>query len=148
MKPRWIWKTGWASTPWWWFIVVLQAVFPFYYAILTSLEDGQALFEVNYLPAGAEFFANYQAMLSEGVFGKQILNSVFVATVVVDPVAVPCGDRRLRPVAHPLSGAGPVAADGAVGVHVPADRGAVRLFEVIRLFRTCSTRCGAWSFPT
>jgi trehalose/maltose transport system permease protein len=63
-------------------IIVLQAVFPFYYAILTSLEDGQALFEVNYLPKALNL-ANYQAMLSEGVFGKQILNSVFVATVVV-----------------------------------------------------------------
>ena len=63
-------------------IIVLQAVFPFYYAILTSLEDGQALFEVNYLPRTLNL-ANYKAMLSEGVFGKQILNSIFVATVVV-----------------------------------------------------------------
>jgi len=35
-------------------VIVLQAIFPFYYAILTSLEDGQALFEVNYLPAELE----------------------------------------------------------------------------------------------
>jgi trehalose/maltose transport system permease protein len=63
-------------------VIVLQAVFPFYYAILTSLEDGQALFEVNYLPAEIDL-ANYTTMLTEGVFGKQILNSVFVATVVV-----------------------------------------------------------------
>jgi trehalose/maltose transport system permease protein len=63
-------------------VIVLQAIFPFYYAILTSLEDGQALFEVNYLPAELDF-TNYATMLTEGVFGKQILNSVFVATVVV-----------------------------------------------------------------
>lgn len=63
-------------------LIVLQAIFPFYYAILTSLEDGQALFEVNYLPAELNL-ANYTAMLTEGVFGRQILNSVFVATVVV-----------------------------------------------------------------
>jgi trehalose/maltose transport system permease protein len=63
-------------------VIVLQAVFPFYYAILTSLEDGQALFEVNYLPAELNF-TNYTTMLTEGVFGRQILNSVFVATVVV-----------------------------------------------------------------
>ena len=63
-------------------VITLQAVFPFYYAILTSLEDGQALFEVNYLPAELNF-TNYEAMLTQGVFGKQILNSVFVATVVV-----------------------------------------------------------------
>ncbi|PHR52761.1 MAG: sugar ABC transporter permease [Robiginitomaculum sp.] len=63
-------------------IIVLQALFPFYYAILTSLEDGQALFEINYLPEALNFI-NYQSMLSGGVFGKQILNSVFVASVVV-----------------------------------------------------------------
>jgi len=63
-------------------VIVLQAVFPFYYAILTSLEDGQALFEVNYLPEQVNL-ANYRTMLTEGVFGRQILNSVFVATVVV-----------------------------------------------------------------
>jgi len=63
-------------------VIVLQAVFPFYYAILTSLEDGQALFEVNYLPTALDV-SNYRSMLTEGVFGRQILNSVFVATVVV-----------------------------------------------------------------
>ncbi len=63
-------------------LIVLQAIFPFYYAILTSLEDGQALFEVNYLPATFDL-SNYRSMLSDGVFGRQILNSVFVATVVV-----------------------------------------------------------------
>ncbi|MHA7881834.1 carbohydrate ABC transporter permease [Nitratireductor rhodophyticola] len=63
-------------------MIVLQAVFPFYYAILTSLESGQSIFEVNYLPQAASL-ANYWSMISDGVFGKQILNSVFVATVVV-----------------------------------------------------------------
>ncbi|WP_424929962.1 carbohydrate ABC transporter permease [Amaricoccus tamworthensis] len=63
-------------------VIVLQALFPFYYAILTSLEDGQALFDVNYLPAALDF-VNYRTMLTQGVFGRQILNSVFVATVVV-----------------------------------------------------------------
>lgn len=63
-------------------VIIGQALFPFYYAVLTSLEDGQALFEVNYLPQALNL-ANYKAMLSGGAFGKQILNSVFVATVVV-----------------------------------------------------------------
>lgn len=79
MKPP-LWKTvGFYALV---MVIVLQALFPFYYAVLTSLEDGQALFEVNYLPRALNL-ANYQAMLSGGVFGKQILNSVFVATVVV-----------------------------------------------------------------
>ncbi|WP_180897241.1 carbohydrate ABC transporter permease [Martelella soudanensis] len=63
-------------------VILVQALFPFYYAILTSLENGQALFEVNYLPK-AVTFDNYEHMLSDGVFGHQIFNSVFVATVVV-----------------------------------------------------------------
>ena len=32
-------------------IIVIIAVFPFYYAILTSLKTGTALFEVDYWPA-------------------------------------------------------------------------------------------------
>jgi len=63
-------------------VILVQALFPFYYAILTSLENGQALFEVNYLPQ-AITFDNYQHMLTDGVFGHQIFNSIFVATVVV-----------------------------------------------------------------
>lgn len=63
-------------------VIIIQAVFPFYYAILTSLESGQAIFEVNYLPKVFDL-ANYEAAFANGVFGHQILNSVFVATVVV-----------------------------------------------------------------
>ena len=77
--PNWLKTTGFYLLV---AIIVLQAVFPFYYAILTSLEDGQALFEVNYLPAVFDL-SNYRTMLADGVFGKQILNSVFVATVTV-----------------------------------------------------------------
>ena len=63
-------------------VIVIQAVFPFYYAILTSLETGQAIFDVNYLPHKIDF-SNYSSMLDDGSFGRQILNSVFVASVVV-----------------------------------------------------------------
>lgn len=77
--PFWIKRTGFYVLVG---LIVLQALFPFYYAILTSLEDGQALFEVNYLPLSIDL-SNYRSMLSDGVFGRQILNSIFVATVVV-----------------------------------------------------------------
>lgn len=77
--PYWLPKAGFYALV---CVIVFQAVFPFYYAILTSLEDGQALFEVNYLPASFNL-SNYTAMIDDGVFGRQILNSVFVATVVV-----------------------------------------------------------------
>ncbi|WGT51355.1 carbohydrate ABC transporter permease [Thioclava nitratireducens] len=63
-------------------VIVLQAVFPFYYAILTSFETGQAIFDINYFPHSFDF-SNYASMLEGGDFGRQILNSVFVATVVV-----------------------------------------------------------------
>ena len=62
--------------------IILQAVFPFYYAILTSLKSGQALFEVTYLPTSTDF-SNYAVMLTSGVFGRQFMNSVVTATVVV-----------------------------------------------------------------
>jgi trehalose/maltose transport system permease protein len=63
-------------------VIVVQAVFPFYYAILTSLESGQAIFDINYLPAALDL-SNYRAMLGSGVFGRQFLNSVLTATAVV-----------------------------------------------------------------
>lgn len=63
-------------------LISLQAIFPFYYAILTSLESGQAIFEINYLPIALSFY-NYINVMDGGQFGRQILNSVFVATVVV-----------------------------------------------------------------
>ena len=62
--------------------IVFVAVFPFYYAILTSLKTGTTLFEVNYLPR--EFnFSNYTAILTNGVFPRNVLNSVFVAGMTV-----------------------------------------------------------------
>lgn len=62
--------------------IVFVAVFPFYYAILTSFKTGTALFEVNYLPRNLDF-SNYRAILGNGVFPRNVLNSVFVAGVTV-----------------------------------------------------------------
>lgn len=58
--------------------IVLFSVFPFYYAILTSLKTGTALFEVTYLPWSPEF-TNYARVLTDGSFMRSILNSVVVA---------------------------------------------------------------------
>ncbi len=63
-------------------LIVVQALFPFYYAIITSFETGQQLFEVHYWPPALNP-ANYVSMLTGGNFGHQILNSIFVAAVVV-----------------------------------------------------------------
>ncbi|MCQ0987899.1 carbohydrate ABC transporter permease [Jiella marina] len=62
--------------------IVLFSIFPFYYAILTSLKSGTALFRVNYLPVDFSL-ANYTDVLTNGVFPLNILNSVIVAVTVV-----------------------------------------------------------------
>lgn len=63
-------------------LIVLISVFPFYYAIITSLKTGTSLFQVNYLPS--EFnFGNYVAVFSQGEFPRNILNSILVATLTV-----------------------------------------------------------------
>ena len=48
-------------------IIVLIAVFPFYYAILSSFESGTDLFRVNYLPESFDL-SNYQNALSRPTF--------------------------------------------------------------------------------
>ncbi|MER2507802.1 carbohydrate ABC transporter permease [Amaricoccus sp.] len=63
-------------------LIVVVAVFPFYYAIITSFKTGTALFQASYWPT--EFnWSNYVAVMQQGEFPRNILNSVFVATMTV-----------------------------------------------------------------
>ena len=62
--------------------IVLWAVFPFYYAVITSLKSGSALFRVDYFPFSWDW-QNYVAVFQQQPFGRNILNSVAVAVVVV-----------------------------------------------------------------
>ena len=62
--------------------IVLFSVFPFYYAVLTSLKGGPSLFEINYFPQDWDF-TNYVSIFKEQPFGRNILNSVLVAVAVV-----------------------------------------------------------------
>src|SRR3954467_14310168 len=62
--------------------IVLYAVFPFYYAILSSLKQGSDLFRVDYFPFKWEF-GNYVAVFGGQPFGTNILNSLIVAVAVV-----------------------------------------------------------------
>ena len=59
-------------------------LFPFYYAIVTSLKSGTELFSTSLWP-DAPSLKNYIAMftVSEHPFGRHILNSVAVSTLVV-----------------------------------------------------------------
>lgn len=63
-------------------IIVVTSVFPFYYAIITSLKTGTALFEVNYWITSFNF-QNYWDVLNSGEFPRNILNSVFVSGLTV-----------------------------------------------------------------
>ncbi|WP_241427695.1 carbohydrate ABC transporter permease [Fertoeibacter niger] len=63
-------------------VIVVFAVFPFYYAILTSFETGTALFEVNYLPQSFDW-SNYATVLNGRNFPRNVLNSVFIASTTV-----------------------------------------------------------------
>lgn len=64
------------------FAIVIIAVFPFYYAVMTSFETGTAIFKPNILP---EMFSlqNYQQVTGQRAFGMSILNSVFIASTTV-----------------------------------------------------------------
>ncbi|MBX5483184.1 MAG: carbohydrate ABC transporter permease [Myxococcaceae bacterium] len=57
-------------------------VFPLYYAFVTSLRSGSAIFRVSWLPDGADF-SNYVRVFTEQPFGRNLLNSFLVATAVV-----------------------------------------------------------------
>ncbi len=62
--------------------IVVESVFPLYYAIVTSFKSGQAIFRVDYWPTSFSL-ANYVAVLGQGHFARNILNSVLVAGATV-----------------------------------------------------------------
>jgi trehalose/maltose transport system permease protein len=63
-------------------VIVLYTVFPFYWAIVSSLKSGSALFQVEFWPAHPQWH-NYVAVFREQPFGRNILNSLFVAVSTV-----------------------------------------------------------------
>lgn len=62
--------------------IVVVSVFPFYYAILTSLKSGTDLFRITYWPTSIDF-SNYTAVFNQGSFPRNLLNSIFVSAVTV-----------------------------------------------------------------
>jgi trehalose/maltose transport system permease protein len=60
--------------------IIVYAVFPFYWAIVSSLKSGSALFEVEFIPRHPTL-ENYIALFSEQPFARNILNSLIVAAV-------------------------------------------------------------------
>ncbi len=63
-------------------LILFVSLFPFYYAILTSLETGTAIFEPNYFPEVFDL-RNYAQVLGQGSFPRNVLNSILVATATV-----------------------------------------------------------------
>ncbi|QND52807.1 carbohydrate ABC transporter permease [Phyllobacterium sp. 628] len=63
-------------------LIVVLAVFPFYYAIITSFKTGSALFTVEYFPTSFSF-ENYVSVIKAGSFSRNLLNSLIVSTLVV-----------------------------------------------------------------
>jgi len=63
-------------------VIVLYTVFPFYWAIVSSLKSGSALFSTDLWPKESTL-ANYRSIFLEQPFGRNILNSILVATATV-----------------------------------------------------------------
>ena len=62
--------------------IIIMAVFPFYYAVLTSFKSGTALFRVDYWPTEISF-DNYAGIVTSSGFLRNLANSLMVATIVV-----------------------------------------------------------------
>ncbi len=63
-------------------VIALFSLFPFYYAVISSLRSGSELFTVAYWPTRPSL-TNYVAVFQRQPFGLNILNSIIVAGAVV-----------------------------------------------------------------
>src|SRR4051794_38322476 len=63
-------------------IILVYTVFPFYWAIVSSLRSGANLFTTDLLPRNPAW-SNYVAVFREQPFARNILNSLFVAISTV-----------------------------------------------------------------
>ncbi len=63
-------------------LIFLFSTFPFYWAIVTSIKSGSALFQVEFWPPHITW-QNYRSVFLEQPFGRNIINSVGIATVTV-----------------------------------------------------------------
>ncbi|MBZ9559880.1 MULTISPECIES: carbohydrate ABC transporter permease [unclassified Modicisalibacter] len=63
-------------------ILLVYAVFPFYYAVITSLKPSSELFRVDYWLSSVDF-SNYRTIFSQDSFVQAIVNSIIVAVSVV-----------------------------------------------------------------
>ncbi len=62
--------------------ILVYSLFPFYWALVSSLKVGADLFEANLVPRRISF-ANYTDVFVEQPFGRNLLNSMIVASATV-----------------------------------------------------------------
>ncbi|MEO5668881.1 MAG: carbohydrate ABC transporter permease [Bdellovibrionota bacterium] len=68
-----------------WFAVIVVSVFslfPFYWAVVSSLKEPSSMFQVEYWPKVLEW-SNYSSIFKEQPFGTNIINSLIVASSTV-----------------------------------------------------------------
>jgi trehalose/maltose transport system permease protein len=63
-------------------VILAYTLFPFYWAVVSSLKQGSALFQVEAWPRSPAW-SNYSAVFTEQPFGRNLFNSVMVAGSVV-----------------------------------------------------------------
>ncbi|RKP50385.1 carbohydrate ABC transporter permease [Pararobbsia silviterrae] len=63
-------------------VIVFYAVFPFYYAVISSLKPASQLFRIDYYPAYFEW-RNYVRIFEGQPFAANLLNSILVSLAVV-----------------------------------------------------------------
>jgi trehalose/maltose transport system permease protein len=63
-------------------VIVFSAVFPFYYAILSSMKSGTALFKADYFPLSWNL-GNYRSVFRDQPFATNLWNSLQVSFAVV-----------------------------------------------------------------
>ncbi len=80
-----VWNTGfWVLAV----IVLFYALFPFYYAVLTSFKTGQELFKVDFFITNIDL-TNYRGLFIQQDFARIIMNSIIVsATTVIVSLAL------------------------------------------------------------
>lgn len=76
------WLIGRTLLYFWLFVIFSWMVFPFYYAVISSLQTGTAIFQPRVLP-GDMSLENYRQLFETGHFGRNIFNSFAVSFSVV-----------------------------------------------------------------
>ena len=100
-------------------VIVIFALFPFYYAVISSLKTGSQLFEVTYWPQSWNL-DNYLSIFRDQPFGRNIFNSILVSTTVVFFSLLLGVTAAYALGQDPIPRAWPVAVHHSVGFHVSA----------------------------